>query len=304
MAPQGSSEQFEGSRKSEAESQSSQLSADTWSKMFPDSYLKPENHIGPTPQALDFSGDIYGAKATPTEKDPSNKDVCPKDDTAGRGRGMVNATDFLENAKKMYDRIDSDRDGFLTDAELEMALRQPCLTADDRKTIEILRKRLDSLEELSNDERGDEDDGITRDDLQEFGEVIRTHKRAMAYEKLAKEKFDVIDKDRDGFIDRGELEEAYLSNNPVLSREDRATIEEMRREFSSIEDVSNDEWGPENDGITKDDLKGYNMDKLDANEWGVSSGISGDLLRHTLDKEDRWYEGFKRRQEELELRNH
>lgn len=303
MAPQDSSEQFEGSTKGALEPHSSQLSTDAWSQMFPDSTPKTENQT-PLPQSLDFSGDIYGTKAapTPTEKDPSNKDVCPKEDTVSRPRGMRTASEFLENAKNMFDRIDSDRDGFLTEEELDMALRQPCLTSDERKTIQILRKRLDSFEELSNDESGDEDDGITRDDLKEFGEVIRTHERAMAFEKFAKEKFDLVDKDRDGFIDRDELEEAYRNPNPKLSKEDRAVLEEMRRDFSNLEDISNDEWGPENDGITKDDLRGYNMEKLDSNEWGVSFGVSSDVFRYSMEKEDQWYRGFEQRQQDSEFR--
>lgn len=298
MAPQGDSELFEASRKSEVESHSSDLSVDAWSKMFPNSFQRTENQ-SPPPQTLDMSGDIYvtsGAKPTPTETDPSNKDACPKEDVVSRPTGMRTATDFLENAKKMFDRIDSDRDGYLTDDELDMALRQPCLTADDRKTLEILRKWSSSLEELSNDEVGDEDDGITRDDLKEFGEVLYTHKKAMAFEQLAKEQFDLIDKDQDGFIDRDELEEAYRNPNPKLSKEDRFAIEEMRRDFGNLEDISNDELGPENDGITKDDLKGYNMEKLDSNEWGVSFGISGDVFRYTMEKEDRWYRNFTQRQ--------
>lgn len=298
----GGSEQFEAKKGSDVEPHSSPLSTDAWTEMFPSSVQRTEDQSKPAPQTLDLSGDIYGSKPTPTEKDPSNKDACPKADPGSRNLGMATASDFLENAKKMFDRIDSDRDGFLTDDELDMALRQPCLTPDDRKTIEILKKRLDSLEELSNDERGDEDDGITRDDLKEFGEVIETHKKAMGYAKLAREKFDLIDRDQDGFIERDELEEAHRNPHANLSKEDRALIEEMRREFSSIEDVSNDEWGPENDGITKDDLLDYGMEKLDSNEWGVSSGISLDVFRHSSDKEDAWFREFERRQREREFR--
>lgn len=64
------------------------------------------------------------------------------------------------------------------------------------------------------------------------------------------ENFDLVDSDNDGFISSAEVNKAH--GNGKLNR---ATVGFLSKEFDSIEDASNDEWGSENNGITENDIE-------------------------------------------------
>jgi hypothetical protein len=65
--------------------------------------------------------------------------------------------------------LDSDRNGFISGAEINRALQNQSLNATDRETLTAMRSRIGNIEEASNDEWFDENDGITRADLAQYG---------------------------------------------------------------------------------------------------------------------------------------
>ena len=75
-------------------------------------------------------------------------------------------TDFWSIALSTQKKFDQDKDGHLTDNEVEQALKRRDLSADQKAALETLRGKQEDLEELSNDEFGDENDGTTGKDLQ------------------------------------------------------------------------------------------------------------------------------------------
>jgi hypothetical protein len=79
---------------------------------------------------------------------------------AGKGK-----PDFWSLALSAQTKFDQDKDGHLTDDEVEKALGRKNLPIDQKATLETLRGKQDGLEELHNDEFGDENDGTTREDL-------------------------------------------------------------------------------------------------------------------------------------------
>lgn len=76
---------------------------------------------------------------------------------------------LFNRTQMRFSSWDGDRDGHLTEQEVEGALRNNRdLSVEDRATLETLRGRQSELEEASNDEWFDEDDGFTRADLDAF----------------------------------------------------------------------------------------------------------------------------------------
>lgn len=84
---------------------------------------------------------------------------------SGTSRPKKPVTDFWSLALSAQKQFDQNKDGHLTDNEVEKALRRRDLTVDQKATLETLRCKQEILEELSNDELGDENDGTTRKDL-------------------------------------------------------------------------------------------------------------------------------------------
>ncbi len=67
--------------------------------------------------------------------------------------------------------------------------------------------------------------------------------------------FDQADADHDGFITVPEIN--TLLNTGNLSNRQRQALLYMKTNFDMLENSSNDEWGPENDGVTKADIEEF-----------------------------------------------
>lgn len=83
---------------------------------------------------------------------------------------------FKESADRAFSAVDTDGDGFLSKKELEAAMVRKgdgALTGADAAAIMVLRQHRDDLEEQSNDEWFDENDGVTRADLARYADRLR-----------------------------------------------------------------------------------------------------------------------------------
>lgn len=86
----------------------------------------------------------------------------------GPAQGARTPTGFSSRARALFGRIDRDRDGHLSAEEIDRAMVDPTLTADDAAVVAALKAMREDLEELSNDEIGDENDGVTLADLEQY----------------------------------------------------------------------------------------------------------------------------------------
>lgn len=75
------------------------------------------------------------------------------------------SSDFAAHARDIFDRVDTDSDGYLSEGELDAAMTNDSFSGRDAAAVVALAERREALEELANDELGDEDDGVTRADL-------------------------------------------------------------------------------------------------------------------------------------------
>lgn len=64
--------------------------------------------------------------------------------------------------------------------------------------------------------------------------------------------FGTFDTNMNGFLTLGEIDSGLSGS--FNSAEDEAMLRHMRANFNSYQRANNDEWGPENDGITRDDI--------------------------------------------------
>lgn len=276
-----------------AEGPPSDLSANTWKDMRK-SETSSTREAQPAVDYLDFNTNIYGTadsvrltSAPPRGADSNNS--CPEELPPHPGQKLDRLKDLNDYADKVFDRVDADKDGFLSNDEFETALKDSCLQGEDRKAIEILQKRQDEIEELSNDELGDENDGITRADLKEFRDLSERYQDASDMSLYGREKFDSADTDKDGFLNVCELDQAIKSAAPNSA--EKQLLEKMRADYERLQGASNDEWGFDNSGISKEDLT-YNAmsEAVGWDESGFMMDVSSDLMRHWLDKQEKMYD--------------
>jgi hypothetical protein len=77
-------------------------------------------------------------------------------------------TDFSTRAQALFPRIDTDGNGFLSGSEIDAAVEDSSYRGPDAAVVATLHQLASELEELSNDEWGDENDGPTLADLQAY----------------------------------------------------------------------------------------------------------------------------------------
>ena len=81
-----------------------------------------------------------------------------------------NAT-FLDVLSDSFDQFDIDNDGHISDTEIDENLSKAGITADQKASLETLKEFNSDLEEYSNDEYLDENDGVTKADLDKFSQT-------------------------------------------------------------------------------------------------------------------------------------
>ncbi len=79
---------------------------------------------------------------------------------------------FVDRAIANFDDWDTDDDGHLSDSEIADAVNDSDNTGSDAAAAAALHHRQDEIEELSDDEWGDENDGVTLRDLAEYNDRL------------------------------------------------------------------------------------------------------------------------------------
>lgn len=83
------------------------------------------------------------------------------------GQGATTGT-FSDRVRARFGDWDKDKDGYLSRTEIDTAMLDKTNAGDDAAALATLKARVDQLEELSDDEYGDENDGVTKKDLEEY----------------------------------------------------------------------------------------------------------------------------------------
>jgi len=166
--------------------------------------------------------------------------------------------------RPLFDRIDADGNGFLSEKELAAAVQDKSFTGLEAQQVAIFYKCRDKLQELSNDEWGRENSGISRADLAKASElglaVVEAITGAQAVKEWASvaENFKRADSDGDGFLSPLEVRQAMARDD--LSSQDQQALAYMQQKGETIAEASNDEWGRETSGITLKDIEAHYRD--------------------------------------------
>jgi Ca2+-binding EF-hand superfamily protein len=175
-----------------------------------------------------------------------------------------------------FNELDSNRDGFINNGEIETAMQNPCYSGRDAQALVALHRQQGQIEELSNDEWGYENDGITRSDATELGRQATSLRNEINQDantaNYGTEHFGTLDADHNGYINDTEISRAL--NDSALPAQDRAALEHMRDQYQQIERAHNDEFGRENSGISRGDLH----DHWNRDSHRTINAIDGDLI--------------------------
>jgi hypothetical protein len=120
------------------------------------------------PELADAGASIAGVEPAGQENVPASPESVPD---VGSGDACA-GTDFVSNAKCMFSSLDTDGDGFVFGQDLDDAMARNDLTTEQAAAVAMLRRYREGLEELSDDEWFDEDDGITLSDLDDYQHAL------------------------------------------------------------------------------------------------------------------------------------
>ncbi|MBX9686987.1 MAG: hypothetical protein K2X27_09810 [Candidatus Obscuribacterales bacterium] len=219
--------------------------------------------------ALDFSPAVTEPKVDATR--PQGDLSC----TAATDKSQM-----IELSNRNFDRIDSDGDGYLSSSEIDEAVQNPEFTGADARFVAALKEHQEELEELNDDEWGDENNGVSRADLAQFDALQASKQQELNdfadASDYMKKNFDSIDTDSDGLVSNDELDTAMQADG--LSESDKAKLQYLKDHSSDIEEASDDEIGDENDGISKGDLDSYVKEVFTPSDeaqlvWGVQGTL-------------------------------
>ncbi len=155
----------------------------------------------------------------------------------------------LDYLRMKFGAIDRDKNNSVTGEEIDNYRKDNAETLSEQEST-VLKKvgaHEAKLEEQSNDEFGDEHQGITRQD------ITLAEKRMKAIE-YAQENFRTLDGNSDNHVTADEIESYRRINDERLGSFARADLEFLKSDVSNLEEKHNDETGDENSGFSEADL--------------------------------------------------
>ncbi len=152
--------------------------ADSAAKVTPTSEAAPPNN----PDGL--SGEADADAFQPRQREPVSLENENLDKASTTGVSHLTAEDIQALVAKNFGRLDTNGDGFISKTELDEATVDKTLQGDDARLVAVLKEHRQNLEELSNDEWGDENDGITKADIEKFSEILKKADQSKSEEGL------------------------------------------------------------------------------------------------------------------------
>jgi hypothetical protein len=221
--------------------------------------IDPSHRDTPVPQGDNLHGiqanNQVGADYATQEavRRPVNSDALPPVTVAtGETRNIpiVRPEEFAYIAWNMFDKLDLDKNGYVSIRELAKAAQNPAFTGKEAQVLSAMCVMVDQLQTT--------DSGISRADVASFGEQQRKYQDILMRTNVgaigsSPEQFKVFDKNGDGFITRSELE--ATENNQKLLPFERENARLMLANYQTILNQRVDKKQPEERGIGAQDLQ-------------------------------------------------
>jgi len=157
-----------------------------------------------------------------------------------------------EVMRDRFSEMDKDGNNHVSRKEIEryVAQNQDNLSADEIRALDTLSKNVGKIQELANDEKGDENSGISRQDLNKLDELSQKSEQY-----LRDGSFNAFDSNRNNYLTKEEITRALTTAR--LTREERQTLEFLKDNLKYLQKGNNDERGFENNGISLADMRFY-----------------------------------------------
>ncbi len=176
-------------------------------------------------------------------------------------------------AKSAFGKIDSDKDGFLSLPEVEIAMMDGQFKGKEAVFVSFLKSELHSIQKFSNDEIGLENDGATVGDMEELMRQYKAYDTdlhdAWTVKEYGTRMFDDIDSNHDGKVDLLELdsfEPESAEDEYDLSRQEQA-LDRMRSNFELIQGA----YDADDASITREDLQQHYASRFTEHNWSTLS---------------------------------
>lgn len=199
---------------------------------------------------------------------------------------LLETGEFARRARQLMAKIDTNGDDCLSTAELAKAVQDKQFKGQDAQVVAALYENRDELKNLNDDQVFES--GVTFRDLARFGAIERKHRVHERAARDAKEwlededKFKRVDTNGNGFLSKDELIKASKQSN--LSGEERELLSYMRYRVDSIQLESDDEWLPEQCGITRKDLEAHIKSASSSDEVQMLRAVKG-VMERTSDSQ-------------------
>ncbi len=159
----------------------------------------------------------------------------------------ITANELQDFVTDNLSRIDRNNNGFLSKSELKTARRQEGWSAREQATLDTMITNYSIMARSDAQYRRWEAE-ISIPSIARYAEVRNSLTTESTQIQTAlqygRDNFSTLDINQDGFINIVELSKA--NKNPQTKK--------LMSNYNGIQSASNDEWGPENDGITRKDL--------------------------------------------------
>ena len=162
------------------------------------------------------NADKEGQGSSTVEREAIAIEQENSDSKVKAGDSLLVASDIQSLVDKNFGRLDLDGDGFISPKELDAATVNKDFQGDDARLIAVLKEHRHDLEELSNDEWGPENDGVTRADIAKFSELLSKAKPSKSEEHLIDD-INRILRDSQASIGNASRELFANKDNPIAS---------------------------------------------------------------------------------------
>ncbi len=180
-------------------------------------------------------------------------------ETNVEAHSIYSSDELRQRSQSVFFKVDRNSDGLLTNLELTDAASNKDFNSVDFQVIESLLQNHDRIKTLSDDEWGTET-GIAMEDLDHFAGLDERSKRHEIDAPIEawfghSNNFAQVDTDADGYVSSGEIETRL--NSKKIDKLEVNALERMKTTYAELMNQSNDEWGAENNGISRADINAH-----------------------------------------------
>lgn len=196
----------------------------------------------------DASDDDAGQAFTQQDLYHMKNRFTPEQRAAAQSEGVADLRPALSYANKNFDKLDSDKNGFVNNNEIAKYMSEnQNLTAEEKGMLRSLRDRSSTIQQSSTDgDKPEENKGFSKKDLSASNEEINNL-------SFASENFKVMDANGNGHVTKEEIT-GYERARENLTGDDLRALDALRNKVEKLEDNHDDEFRDDNDGYTGHDV--------------------------------------------------